>query len=67
MRLHRGKLSDEKGWYEGAWNGPLPLSVGFANAGIDQPHLHTRITELYLVAQHGGDPRGHRDDPSRRG
>jgi mannose-6-phosphate isomerase-like protein (cupin superfamily) len=25
--------------------------VGYANAGVDEPHLHTSITEVYLVAR----------------
>jgi quercetin dioxygenase-like cupin family protein len=25
--------------------------VGYANAGIDEPHFHTGITEIYLVAR----------------
>ena len=40
-----------KGWLLGPWNSSLPLSVGFANAGVDEPHLHLRTTEIYLVAR----------------
>ena len=51
MRIERANYSNEKGWYLGLWNSNLPISIGYANAGIDQPHLHTQITEIYLVAR----------------
>jgi mannose-6-phosphate isomerase-like protein (cupin superfamily) len=41
----------DKGWSLGPWNSSLALSIGYANAGIDEPHLHTQITEIYLVAR----------------
>jgi mannose-6-phosphate isomerase-like protein (cupin superfamily) len=25
--------------------------VGYANAGVDEPHVHSRITEIYLAAR----------------
>ena len=40
-----------KGWYVGPWNGSLPLPVGYANTGIDDPHVHTRLTEVYMIAR----------------
>lgn len=43
--------SDDKGWYAGPWNSDLAVAVGYANAGIDEPHVHSRITEIYLVAR----------------
>lgn len=50
MRHHRS-TDDAKGWLAGPWSSDLELSVGFANAGIDEPHLHSLITEIYLVAR----------------
>lgn len=41
----------DKGWYFGPWNSDLNVSVGFANKGIDEPHVHSQITEIYLVAR----------------
>ncbi len=38
-----------KGWFTGPWDSDLPVSIGYANSAIDEPHLHTRITEIYLV------------------
>ncbi len=29
-----------------------PIALGYATEGIDEPHLHRRITEIYVVA-HG--------------
>ena len=46
------RVSEEtKGWFAGPWNSGLSISVGFANAGIDEPHAHTRVTEIYLIAR----------------
>jgi mannose-6-phosphate isomerase-like protein (cupin superfamily) len=42
-----------KGWLAGPWDrdSDLQVSVGFANEGVDEPHAHTRVTEIYLVAR----------------
>ena len=40
-----------EGWLAGPWDSELTISLGLATEGIDEPHLHTRITEIYLVAQ----------------
>ncbi len=51
MRIERSDPSISKGWYVGPWNSGLTVSVGYANEGIDEPHAHRRITEIYLVAR----------------
>jgi mannose-6-phosphate isomerase-like protein (cupin superfamily) len=51
MRLLRLDLATNKGWYTGPWNSDLPISIGYANTGIDLPHLHRQITEIYLIAR----------------
>ena len=51
MRIERADPSVSKGWYAGPWNSDLTVSVGYANAGVDEPHVHSRITEVYLVAR----------------
>jgi len=49
--MHLGKMgTDASGWIGGAWNWGLPVSIGYATAGLDAPHRHERITEIYLVA-----------------
>jgi mannose-6-phosphate isomerase-like protein (cupin superfamily) len=50
MRIAHADLSD-KGWYLGPWNSALPISVGYANKGIQEPHIHSQVTEIYLVAR----------------
>ena len=40
-----------KGWYVGTWNGTFPFPVGYAMVGIDDPHVHTRVMEVFLVAR----------------
>jgi len=39
-----------KGWFLGPWNSHVPIPVGYANRGIDEKHLHTRMFEVYMVA-----------------
>ena len=51
MRIERGNFSNQKGWYTGPWNSELAISVGYANVGLDEPHFHTKITEIYLIAR----------------
>jgi len=48
---HERISDDAKGWFAGPWNSDLAVSVGFANEGIDEPHVHSEITEIYLVAR----------------
>lgn len=51
MRHERADGTAAKGWYAGPWNSALTVSVGYANQGVDEPHVHARITEIYLVAR----------------
>ncbi len=51
MRLSHVDWSVDKGWYAGPWNSELPISLGYANQGVDEPHLHSHITEIYLIAR----------------
>ena len=51
MRVEKADLRAAKGWYAGPWNSDLTVSIGYANEGIDEPHLHQRVTEIYMVAQ----------------
>lgn len=40
-----------KGWLVGPWNSSVPVAVGYANEGIDEPHVHAEMYEIYLVVQ----------------
>ena len=51
MRLEQADSTAAKGWYVGPWNSELPIAIGYANAGIDEPHVHAQITEIYIVAR----------------
>lgn len=51
MHIERAKYSKDKGWHLGPWNSQMNIAVGYAHAGIDEPHLHTQVHEVYLVAQ----------------
>ena len=39
-----------KGWYVDLFMPELP-AIGFANAGINEPHYHRELREVYLVAK----------------
>ncbi|MCB8981870.1 MAG: cupin domain-containing protein [Ardenticatenaceae bacterium] len=39
-----------KGWFVGPWNSGVPVAVGYANAGVNEPHHHAQMFEIYLVA-----------------
>jgi mannose-6-phosphate isomerase-like protein (cupin superfamily) len=50
MRIARADDSrPPKGWYRELAHQALP-SIGFANQGIDEPHYHRELWEVYLVA-----------------
>ena len=51
MRLERGNPNRPKGWYFGPWDSDLAVSLGYANEGIDEPHFHQRMSEVYMVAR----------------
>lgn len=50
MRIKRADPTTDKAWWSGPWNSDLTISVGYANKGLDDPHVHLRTTEVYLVA-----------------
>ena len=51
MRVERADRTSAKGWYAGPWDGDLSIPIGYANAGIDEPHVHTEMFEIYFVAR----------------
>jgi quercetin dioxygenase-like cupin family protein len=51
MRLEQADSTAAKGWYVGPWNSDLPIAIGYASAGIDEPHFHAQTTEIYVVAR----------------
>ena len=51
MRIDQANSTKEKGWCFGPWNSDLVISVGYANRSVDEPHVHTAINEIYLVAR----------------
>jgi len=51
MRIEKADTTIAKGWYLGPWNSELPVSIGYANEGVNEPHLHNRMIEIYLVAR----------------
>jgi mannose-6-phosphate isomerase-like protein (cupin superfamily) len=51
MRIERADPELAKGWYCGPWDSSLTVSVGYANEGVDEPHLHRRMTEIYFIGR----------------
>lgn len=46
-----GTPGDGKGWFVGPWNSGVPVAVGWADRGVDVPHRHDVMSEVYLVAR----------------
>ena len=44
------EATPDKGWYVDLFRPDLP-AIGFANAGINEPHYHRELREVYLVAR----------------
>jgi mannose-6-phosphate isomerase-like protein (cupin superfamily) len=40
-----------KGWLIGPWNSAVPVAVGWADRGVNHPHRHAQMNEIYLVAR----------------
>lgn len=40
-----------KGWFVGPWNSKLNIPIGYANQGIDEKHVHSKMFEIYLIAK----------------
>lgn len=51
MYIQKTDLTHPKGWWFGPWNSDLPVAVGYANIGLDEPHVHQATFEIYLVAR----------------
>ncbi len=60
MRLLKSDLTAPKGWVDGPWLSGLPVSLGFATAALDEPHVHASVTEIFLVGH--GDVTARVDD-----
>jgi mannose-6-phosphate isomerase-like protein (cupin superfamily) len=61
VRIEHIDPEEPKGWYVGPWNSGLTVAVGYANEGINAPHLHRLITEFYMVARGWSDVRIERE------
>ena len=44
-------FTQAKGWLLGPWDSDLSVPIGWATRGIDEPHLHAQMWEVYLVAR----------------
>ena len=49
--IKRSATDAGKGWFAGPWDGPLPIALGYAGRGVDEPHVHDEMFEIYLVAR----------------
>ena len=49
----RGSVAgtEGKGWFTGPWASPVTVAIGFADRGVDDPHAHDQMCEVYLVAR----------------
>lgn len=51
MRILEPDTEAAKGWFTGAWDSDLSINVGYANTGVDEPHYHRAVTEIYLACR----------------
>jgi mannose-6-phosphate isomerase-like protein (cupin superfamily) len=51
MRIAIADKVQAKGWLCGPWDSDLNVSLGYANQGVDEPHVHRQMTEIYFVAR----------------
>jgi quercetin dioxygenase-like cupin family protein len=47
---HSDESKPAKGWYTELFRSDLP-AVGYANEGVNDPHYHRELREVYLVAR----------------
>jgi mannose-6-phosphate isomerase-like protein (cupin superfamily) len=40
-----------KGWFTGPWEIDVPVALGYADAVVDDPHVHQSMYEVYFVAR----------------
>ena len=40
-----------KGWFAGPWSSDVPVPIGWADEGVNEPHRHDVMYEVYLVAR----------------
>ena len=51
MRIETADRIQAKGWLCGPWDSDLNISLGYASQGVDEPHVHRQMTEIYLMAR----------------
>ncbi|MCU1368658.1 MAG: hypothetical protein JWN39_4297 [Ilumatobacteraceae bacterium] len=49
--IKRSIEASGKGWFVGPWDSTVPVAVGFSDRGVDDPHVHGEMFEIYLVAR----------------
>lgn len=52
--IHRSSADtpqEGKGWFVGPWDSAVPIAIGWANRGVNEPHQHVQMNEIYLVAR----------------
>lgn len=49
--IKRTVTESGKGWFAGPWDSSLPVAIGYSDVGVDDPHLHGAMYEVYLVAR----------------
>ena len=43
--------ADGKGSFAGPWNSGVTVAIGWADRGVNDPHRHNQMNEVYLVAR----------------
>jgi mannose-6-phosphate isomerase-like protein (cupin superfamily) len=51
VAIKRSIESAGKGWFAGPWESEVPVALGYADRGVDEPHVHDSMYEAYLIAR----------------
>lgn len=49
--MKRTVNTNGKGWFIGPWDSTIPVALGYADTGIDEPHAHDAMYEVYFIAR----------------
>lgn len=52
--IKRSIETSGKGWFAGSWDSGVPVALGYSDRGVDEPHVHDSMYEVYFVARGTG-------------
>jgi mannose-6-phosphate isomerase-like protein (cupin superfamily) len=49
--IKRSVDRSRKDWFIGPWDSDVPVALGYADEGVDDPHVHDSMYEIYFIAR----------------